>query len=243
MDCVAAGTNATVGWLLYVDLYGMDEYNLLLQHDVFSDLELRDMPLGHTIKRIPKVDPTSRALPAAGHRLRHARNLACVVRMAPWRHLWWTPCMKCGRFPNGASLEYVLTNGMYRFVLAPLHASMQRIIWRRQREPLLHCDARHSVNPCSSCAPPARVGAPASINADAPRGLSRIGYQSSFSAPELRGGRKDILFRMKGTSPSGSGAPRDTPPQRGILGIWVCCARITHVAAPTIYPPGAGDWL
>ena len=59
------------------------------------------------------------------------------------------------------------------------------------------------------------IGAPAPMNTNAAPGLSRRRYQSISFGQELRGGRKDILFRIEGTSSRGSEAPRGEVPRRG----------------------------
>lgn len=84
---------------------------------------------------------------------------------------------------------------------------------------------------------PFRIGVPASMNAGASLGFSRIGYQSSYIALVICGGEENILLRMAGTSSRGS------EKARGKVGFCVRCARVTHIAAQIIYAAGKGGWL
>ena len=81
------------------------------------------------------------------------------------------------------------------------------------------------------------------MNTDDPVGSSRTEYQSSYTALELRDGRRDILFRIVGTSPRGPEALRDTTTQRGKVGFCVRRARVAHIAVPITFAVGADDWL
>ena len=102
------------------------------------------------------------------------------------------------------------------------------------------------------CALPARillarillaVGVPAAMDADAWPGFPPMGFQPSYVALELRGGRKDKFLRIVIASSRGSEAAHDAPTQHGNVGFCVSCARITHNAAPIIYSNGLDDWL
>ena len=66
MDCVVAVNNATMGWPSRLDLYGMGECNLVLQHEVCSVVSFANLPNGHTLTRAPEVNPLLRALAVSG---------------------------------------------------------------------------------------------------------------------------------------------------------------------------------
>ena len=83
-----------------------------------------------------------------------------------------------------------------------------------------------------------QVGVPASLNADASLGFSRMAYQSSYIAPELRMAHQSSYMRVVRPSSHAS----HTATQRGKVGFCVNCALATHIAVPIFYEVGAHDW-
>ena len=64
LNYVVAVNNATMGWPSYWDSYGTGGNNLLLQHEVFSDMNFASPPPGRAFTRTPNLDPPSSALAA-----------------------------------------------------------------------------------------------------------------------------------------------------------------------------------
>ena len=57
--------NATMLWPEHSNLYVADSRNLLLQHEVFSDMNPANLPDARALARIPKINPMSRAFAAS----------------------------------------------------------------------------------------------------------------------------------------------------------------------------------
>ena len=79
-----------------------------------------------------------------------------------------------------------------------------------------------------------QVGCPPSVAADAQLGFSATGYQSAELLFERREGGGHILLRLEGTYSRAHEAGKETEmSQRAKAGCCPCCAKPTHIAAPS----------
>ena len=178
-----------------------------LQDGVSSEVKFASLPPKHAIRRIPKVDPTSRGLLAAGARIVNPKEFRTCAE-------------------NGATATQ-LANSSYE-VWAPPERRITAVRNPKRRVAVLlgpnaHGDATNYLKTATETPPamrrssprgslhflhaPFRTGAPASLNTDASRSFPRMGYQSSRIALDPRDGRQDILLDSEGTWSRGSDAP------------------------------------
>ena len=102
--------------------------------------------------------------------------------------------------------------------------------------PLRQCVRRRYGNRLPHA--PGQVGIPATVNAGASMGSSRMAHRSAAAAINGCVAEKFALIRFVGTASRAQSAPRTATAQRAEVGCRACCALGTHVANPPIHGSG-----